>query len=523
MTRDEKIERISLLEERRHRIVTDQIDCSKLTRKQTNAVYDEVLADDNIQAQRKLCRTDLFFLLSIACGRADIDRDWLYERCREVQAEPDGYLDLWAREHYKSSIITFGKSLQDILADPEVTIGIFSHTRPIAKGFLGQLKRELEQNRDLIELFPDVLYSNPKVEAPKWSLDDGIIVRRKENPTVATVEAWGLVDGQPTGKHFKVMVYDDIVTLASVTTPEQIHKTTDAWATSLNLGVHGGRRRMIGTRYHVNDSYREILKRGAAVKRLHAATDDGTMQGKPVLLDRPTLIQKRSDQGPYVFGCQMLLNPTADSAQSFKEKWVQHYKTLGNHAEWNRYLLVDPANAKKKSSDSTVMVVIGLAPDQNYYLLYAIRDRLNLSERTEKVFQLHRDWNPLKVGYEQYGMQADIQHIRHVQEEKNYRFKIQELGGAMPKQDRIKRLVPLFEQSKFWLPESLEYKDCEDRTRDFVKEFLEDEYLAFPVCVHDDMLDVMARILDIGSEFPKKEVSRSPIIVGTREGTWMGS
>jgi hypothetical protein len=63
-------------------------------------------------------------------------------------------LDLWAREHYKSTVITFALTIQDILNDPEITVGIFSHTRPIAKAFLRQIKQEFETNEDLKAGFP---------------------------------------------------------------------------------------------------------------------------------------------------------------------------------------------------------------------------------------------------------------------------------------------------------------------------------------------------------------------------------
>jgi hypothetical protein len=46
---------------------------------------------------RHLAKTDLFFLLVYIFGRKDVNRDWLYERCLEVQHSPNGHLDLWAR------------------------------------------------------------------------------------------------------------------------------------------------------------------------------------------------------------------------------------------------------------------------------------------------------------------------------------------------------------------------------------------------------------------------------------------
>ena len=73
---------------------------------------------------------------------------------KEVQAAPDGYLDLWAREHYKSTIVTFALTIQTILANPEETICIFSHTRPNARKFLRQIKQEFETNARLRDSFP---------------------------------------------------------------------------------------------------------------------------------------------------------------------------------------------------------------------------------------------------------------------------------------------------------------------------------------------------------------------------------
>lgn len=443
-----------------------------------------------------LGRTDLYFLLRYILKADYADNDWVFARCREVQAAPNGFLDLWAREHYKSTIITYALTIQDVLNDPEVTVGIFSHTRPIAKGFLRQIKREFESNEDLKRLYPDVLWANPQKEAPKWSEDDGIVVKRKSNPKESTIEAWGVVDGQPTSKHFGILCYDDVVTRESVGTPEMMIKTTDALVLSYNLGSRGGVRRFIGTRYHYNDSYRTLIERETAKPRIYAATENGKVDGKPVFLSLEALAEKRKDQGPYVFGCQMLQDPTADNKQGFKEEWLKFYAAPVKHRAMNKVLLVDPANEKKASSDYTTMWVLGLNEDQRIYVLDMVRDRLNLTERTSLLINLHRRYQPLQVGYERYGKDADIAHIKTEMERQVYSFEITELGGPMPKNDRIRRLIPLFEQGRIILPNHLWRQDYEGRRVDLVSSFIEDEFKSFPVAVHDDMLDALARIED---------------------------
>ena len=490
-----------------------------MNREQTIAGYWTAFGEtaDNPAAhrelQRRLVLTDLFFLLVFVLDRQDINHDWLYARCREVETAPDGYLDLWGREHRKSTIITFGKTIQDILLDPEITVGLFSFNRPSAKIFLRQVKREFEINEKLRGLFPDILWEHPSRDAPTWSEDSGLIVKRSRNPKEATLEAWGLVDGAPVGRHYKLMVYDDVVTRDSVTNPEMIEKVTEAWGNSLALSMEGGKIRTIGTRWSYNDTYKTILERGAAIERRHPSTVDGTASGAPVLFTPEYLAAIRRGMGPYQFAAQHLLDPAAERDQGFLAEWITHYDpteaTDANPAEINAYIVVDPASSKKVGSDYTVMAVVGLRSDQNYYLLDAVRDRLNLSERAKALFRLHRKWRPTAVGYERYGMMADIEYLHEEQRRQNYRFSIIELGGRLAKEERVRRLIPIFEQGRFLIPDKLWYRTLEGRPIDLTRVIV-DELLSFPVSEHDDAVDSISRIMDAEMEtfFPAPSQKR---------------
>lgn len=483
---------------------------------------------------RQLARTSLFGLLTLILGRKDLRHPWLIARCLEVEAAPDGHLDLWARGHYKSTVITFAKTLQDILAshgeDPlpewrglEPTFGIFAHTRPIAKAFLRQIKWEFEQNIVLRALFPDILWPDPR-KAPKWSEDDGIVMRRRSNPKEATVEAWGLVDGQPTSKHFDVLIWDDTVTRESVTSPDMIRKTTEAWEHSLNLGSAAPRKRMIGTRYHFADTYGEVMRRGAMRPRLYPATADGALTGDPVLLTPEQLAQKIREMGAITASSQLMQNPIADSRSSFNREDLRYYDDASGWRGMNRALLVDPAGSKKKGSDYTAMAVLGRAADQNVYLLDFVRDRLNLQERIQMALGLHRKWSPRLTGWERYGLQADIEYLNEVQQRENYRFDVLELAGPQSKADRIERLVPLVVEHRLYLPRVITRTLHDKRTVNLTEVLVDEELLAWPVPLHDDGLDVMSRLFDVDLPWPRSEDAPKPGDRYSRRragGTWM--
>ena len=111
------------------------------------------------QWQREMCLKDIYYLgyyvLDIKVlyidddGPIPIMRPWLFNRCMEVQSDPDFHVDIWAREHFKSTIITLLKTIQDILNDPEIAVCIYSYNSTLARNFVKQIRENLENPGDI--------------------------------------------------------------------------------------------------------------------------------------------------------------------------------------------------------------------------------------------------------------------------------------------------------------------------------------------------------------------------------------
>ena len=68
-------------------------------------MMEEALKRDEVDlVTRELALNDLFFLLVYVLGVDFANNDWVFDRCREVQAEPDGFLDIWSREHGSAGV-----------------------------------------------------------------------------------------------------------------------------------------------------------------------------------------------------------------------------------------------------------------------------------------------------------------------------------------------------------------------------------------------------------------------------------
>jgi len=396
--------------------------------------------------------------------------------------------------------------------------------------------QEFDSNEKLKQLYPDILWSKPRLQAPKWAENEGICVKRFANPKEQTIEAHGLVDGQPTGRHFDLIVYDDIVVQEAVNTPEQIHKTTTQWELSLNLGsTYRPRFQYAGTRYSYGDTYGTILQRAAVKPRIHPATVNGKMDGDPVFLEVDRWEEIKKTTSTYTVACQQLLNPIEGSDIAFKEEWWHEWEI--RPYTLNVYVMCDPAHSRKKGSNRTAISVVGVDANYNKFLLDGVCHRLSLSERWEFIKTLRAKWKrapgirEVKIGYERYGAQSDIEHFKEMMRVDGSSFPIYELnwtggGGSQSKKDRIQRLEPDLKDGSFFFPyptdekrltshqkdyktkkqeflisKKIMRKDEEGKLYDLVDWVKKNEYLLFPT-IHPDFLDALSRIYDMDAMPP---------------------
>lgn len=373
-----------------------------------------------------------------------------------------------------------------------------------------------------------LMAGNQSVE--EWSLDNG-----------SEYMAGGILAGM-TGNRASIVIIDDPVAGREDAESDTIRrKTREAYEDDLKTRlIPGGVTIIIQTRWHENDLSGGILPEGWNGESGFVEGRDGQ---KWYVLCVPAVCDREDDPlgrkigeplwpewfkddhfakfrgNARTWSALFQQKPRPSEGAEFRVEWVQRY--VKAPPKLNRMILVDPSSGRKKESgDYTCMWVVGLAADQNAYILDCVRGRLNLTERVDVLMDLHRRHKPLEVRYEHYGMQADIDAIRSEQERQQYRFKITEVGGQVKKEDRIRRLIPWFQNGRIWLPQVLMYG-----TQDLIKEFLEREYAAFPVAIHDDMFDSLARLVepDLKLQFPQEQraAPRIPTFNATDPSTGM--
>lgn len=295
---------------------------------------------------------------------------------------------------------------------------------------------------------------------------------------------------------------------------------------------------MIMQRLHTEDPTGDLLEDGdfvhlklpaKALQRIQIEVNNKNWEmdeGDLLFEDRfgdDVLQGKQRELTAQEYAGQYLQEPAPIGGADFKRDDLKYFSRTGFDVKrCNMHLTVDPASSRDKTkskrndNDYTAMVMWALAPDQNYYIVDGVRERLSLPERVERLFELHRKWSgqsgrPVKVGYENFGYDADITTIEQKMSLENYRFSIQEIRNRNDKRSKIRRLQLPFEQHRIYFPNDYFIKNDEGLPVNFMNDIIKNEILLFPHAPHDDFLDAMAMIFDMNPLFPKSSSDKMAV------------
>jgi hypothetical protein len=375
-------------------------------------IYEDIEAGkvEAYSAVRWHVMNDLFFLVNFIMfddQSANDPKGFVVEKCKYVENKPSyssRNLDIWARFHFKSTLITIGHNIQRRLRNPNSCSLILSYKKGLAQEFLASIKRTLEMDV-MKKTFPDILWENTN-DAPKWSIQDGLILRRTSaSRKDASFQTGGLVEGQNTGGHYEDLFYDDIETNDMKYNINNLKKCYEQFDMSDNLGKATGKdmRWVVGTYYHhlgplvsIRD---EKTEEGKSIWDLgfFPITEDGTRDGVPVLVtdERHAELKRKKH-----YLTQHLLNPTPGEFAKFRGDMLVE---VGKHEipdDLYKVLLVDwagdnPDEADDKKSAWAVGVIGIDTKDcelgaRNMYITDLVLKPMALSTAIETIVRMYR-------------------------------------------------------------------------------------------------------------------------------------
>jgi hypothetical protein len=240
---------------------------------------------------------------------------------------------------------------------------------------------------------------------------------------------------------------------------------------------------VIGTRYHLADTYSVMMQRGTVKPRIHAATSNGRMDGwRPGFFDTGAMAKEAEGFQQAGHCCSAAPDPLSDEAASFQPERLRSYEIRPRTLAV--YITADPSRGRSATSDATAIAVVGLASNGSRFLLDGYCHRTSLSARWIALRTMYHKWsrmpgiNRVKTGYERYGLQSDVecfeeqQQIERRKGIENAVFAINELNwpreGGHSKREHVERLEPDFRNSRFYLPASVlhEGRICRWRVQD---------------------------------------------------------
>ena len=510
----------------------------KLTVKQEEAIKEEA---------RNRCQNDLHYLAKEVLGYSRVTNHYHRQMARDIDTPKYKFkLLLHPRGHFKSTIGTESRAVQKLLRNPNERILITNAKLDNSRKFLRAVAHHWESNAKFRWLWRDYWmekYSTPYHRAELGSKLDWIVRATQDEFTLLRPYAGreasittGAVDSSLVSQHFSSILADDLVNRDYVRTGEMVEKSILYFKDLLDLLDPEGELELIGTRWSHYDLYQWIIDTfgGKASFRVPAGyvkeeTIEASEQtpeyqkewmisiqpvrnelGLPVFpeeFNERVLNNLLEAKGPYEYGAQYELNPTAKESQKFDEEWFNYLDLLPSEEaiiHMKICMTVDPAKSLKDHADDSAVVVCGYDDHNRMYLLDGLNEKLTTDELENAVFEYAQKWYRrgrvfLPVGFEAVGFQETYVHaLERKMMETGFFFGIEPITHRQAsKEERILRLVPRLKYG-FYLPRRMFKTPYSGRGAEYdLVQRLKFQLVNFPFAGKDDLADALADQLEI--------------------------
>ena len=228
-------------------------------------------------------------------------------------------------------------------------------------------------------------------------------------------------------------------------------------------------------------------------------------QGEALHTDRynmDALQQIKRNMTPRDWSALYQQEPVSDEGAYFSLDMIQYYDPERfDRKHWHYYAAWDLAIGEKEVSDYTVGITVGLAPDNNIYIVEEVRGHWQSKEIVKNILDSHKKWRPKIIGIEKGHIEMAIgPYLREeIKRRKLYSANMQELAaGRRDKEARGRSIQGRMENQMVFFPRQAPW------AADMIAELLR-----FPSGKHDDRVDALSWIgLMLDDFVPARELVR---------------
>ena len=471
----------------------------------------EGLDQETLAALREEGMNNLFFLAKGILGYSDMTNRTHKEFCEWMQGDQKRALGLMPRSHFKTTI-ELCEIIRCLLVNPEERILLVSESSENAEYMLREIKEHYENNELFRTLYPNHI---PKSTTNRLWNKQSIILPRKGSYREPSIDTAGITS-RIVSRHYTRIFCDDLISNEAMESPTVMDKCRKFVNRLVSLLVHPTEStiRIIGTRWAFHDIYSHVLENFPSfdvfIRKAIVRTAEGKIE--PFFKERCTMhmFQEIIENDPLQWATQYANDPLDTAVTDFKKEWLQYftvapdrnYRFTGDdgrlHIQYTNdlryYIHVDPSLGEKITSDYTGIVVVGVNPLGQVFLVDAIGMRLDPLATSHKILDLASGYAPKLITIESNAYQKSLMYYTEAEAKRRGQYFRMEPFNAPSRKSKAARirgaLQPLFSTERIWIRRGL-------------VNFVE-EYMKFGKDDDEHMMDALAQ----GPEFWKTPQSK---------------